>query len=52
MRLDDFVQMCKMVVSYRSHALDTTNPIPSPTDTAPTGPASDKHLPPKKRMRV
>ena len=56
--LDNFVQMCKMVVShssYSSHALDTlntTNPIPSPTDTAPTGPASDKHFPPKKRMRV
>ena len=26
--LDDFVQMCKMVVSHSSHA--TTNPIPSP----------------------
>jgi hypothetical protein len=50
--LDDFVQMCKMVVSHSSHALDTTNPIPSPTDTGPTGPAFDKHLPPKKRMRV
>ena len=52
--LDDFLQMCKMVVSYTSHTLDTTNPIPSPTDTGPTGPVpvSDKHLPPKKRTRV
>ena len=46
------VQMCKMVVSYSSHTLDTTNPIPYQTDTGPTGPASDKHLPLKKRMRV
>ena len=50
--LDDFVQMCKMVVSYSSHTLDTTNPIPSQTDTGPTGLASDSQLPPKKRMRV
>ena len=28
-------------------------PLPIPyTDTGPTGPASDKHLPPKKRVRV